>query len=85
MALNFTGGRDISEESGADRTALWGEGLEIFKAHPLFGVGFGNMVDYTDDSSNRAQLAGGLRGGAGIVRIVFLVAVPVPHGDETRW
>ena len=48
MALHFTGGRDISAESGADRTALWSEGLEIFKAHPFFGVGFGNMPDYTD-------------------------------------
>jgi O-antigen ligase len=49
MALNFTGGRAISGESGEDRTALWGEGLEILKAHPLFGVGFGEMPDYTDD------------------------------------
>lgn len=48
MALHFTGGRGISAESGEDRTSLWGEGLEIFKAHPLFGVGFGNMGDYTD-------------------------------------
>jgi len=48
MALHFTGGRAISAESGADRTTVWGEGLEIFKAHPLFGVGFGNMPDYTD-------------------------------------
>jgi O-antigen ligase len=48
MALHFTGGRDISAESGADRTSLWGQGLEIFKAHPLFGVGYGNMPDYTD-------------------------------------
>ena len=24
------------------------KGLEIFKAHPLFGVGFGDMGDYTD-------------------------------------
>ena len=48
MALNFTGGRDISAGSGSDRTALWGEGLEIFRAHPVFGVGFGNMSDYTD-------------------------------------
>ena len=48
MALNFTGGRDISAGSGSDRTALWGEGLEIFRAHAVFGVGFGNMSDYTD-------------------------------------
>ena len=44
MALHFTGGRQISAESGSDRTALWGEGLEILKAHPLFGVGFGNYA-----------------------------------------
>jgi O-antigen ligase/polysaccharide polymerase Wzy-like membrane protein len=49
MALNFTGGRQISEQSGEDRTSLWGQGLEIVKAHPLFGVGFGNMPDYTED------------------------------------
>ncbi len=49
MALNFTGGRDISAESGAGRIDLWGEGMQILKAHPLFGVGFGNMGDYTDD------------------------------------
>jgi O-antigen ligase len=49
MALQFTGGRAISAESGSDRTSLWGQGLEIFRAHPLFGVGFGNMPDYTED------------------------------------
>lgn len=48
MALHFTGGRQISEQSGSDRTSLWSEGLQILKAHPLFGVGFGNMGDYTD-------------------------------------
>ena len=46
-ALNYTGGRDISVESGADRLDLWGEGLELLKSHPLFGVGFGGMADYT--------------------------------------
>ena len=45
MALHFTGGRGISAESGADRTALWGVGLQMLKAHPLFGVGFGNFAD----------------------------------------
>ncbi len=46
--LHFAGGRDISESAGADRIALWGQGLQIFKAHPLFGVGFGRMGEYTD-------------------------------------
>jgi hypothetical protein len=48
MALSFTGGRDISADSGADRTALWGESLQLFKSHPLFGVGVGRTVELTD-------------------------------------
>lgn len=47
MALHFTGGRDISAESGSDRTALWSQGLELLKSHPLFGVGFGQMPNFT--------------------------------------
>lgn len=43
--LNFTGGREISANAGADRTGLWGIGLQMLKSHPLFGVGFGNFVD----------------------------------------
>lgn len=46
-ALNFAGGRQISASAGEDRTALWGEGLQLLKSHPIFGVGFGNMPDYT--------------------------------------
>jgi O-antigen ligase len=49
MALQFTGGRDISASAGEDRTALWGQGMQVLKSHPLFGVGFGNLGDYTDD------------------------------------
>jgi hypothetical protein len=47
MALQFTGGRGISAEAGADRTVLWGEGLALLKGHPLFGVGFGRMAEHT--------------------------------------
>jgi hypothetical protein len=46
MALDFTGGRDISANAGSDRTALWGESLQLLKSHPLFGVGFGNLASY---------------------------------------
>jgi O-antigen ligase len=45
-ALHFAGGRDISASAGEDRTELWGDGLELLKSHPLFGVGFGDMPDY---------------------------------------
>jgi hypothetical protein len=46
--LHFAGGRDISESAGADRISLWGQGLQVFKTHPLFGVGFGRLPEYTD-------------------------------------
>jgi len=46
IALNFTGGRNISASAGEDRTALWGESLELLKSHPFFGVGFGNLPSY---------------------------------------
>ena len=49
MALHFTGGREISTTAGEDRTILWGEGLELLKAHPLFGVGFEHMADFTEE------------------------------------
>jgi hypothetical protein len=48
IALHFTGGRGISAGAGADRTALWSEGLQLLKAHPLFGVGMGAMPDFTE-------------------------------------
>jgi hypothetical protein len=48
MALNFTGGRDISVNAGEDRTQLWSDGLQLLKSHPLFGVGMNNMPEYTD-------------------------------------
>ncbi len=49
MALQFTGGRDISATAGEDRTALWGDGMRALKTHPLFGVGFGNLPDYAEE------------------------------------
>jgi len=45
MALNVTGGREISASAGSDRTALWGDGLQMLKGHPIFGVGYGEMAD----------------------------------------
>jgi hypothetical protein len=44
-ATGYTGGRDISTSAGEDRTELWGDGLQLLKSHPLFGIGFGNMPD----------------------------------------
>lgn len=48
MALHFTGGRDISASAGEDRTNLWGEGMQILRSHPLFGVGYGDLWEHTE-------------------------------------
>jgi hypothetical protein len=50
MALQFSGGRQISATAGEDRTALWGEGIAAFRTHPLFGVGYDNLPAYTDSN-----------------------------------
>lgn len=44
----FAGDRTISVQAGSDRISLWGQGLQVFKGHPLFGVGFGRLPEYTD-------------------------------------
>jgi O-antigen ligase len=49
QALHVSGGREISASAGADRTILWGEGLQMLKSHPLFGVGFGNFAENSDE------------------------------------
>ncbi|MGA3079791.1 MAG: O-antigen ligase family protein [Terracidiphilus sp.] len=53
-ALNFTGGREISANAGSDRMALWGDGLGLLKAHPFFGVGFGQMSDKVGQTAHNS-------------------------------
>jgi len=48
QALHFTGGRDISANTGSDRSGFWGVGLELLKSHPLFGVGYGKFKEACD-------------------------------------
>jgi hypothetical protein len=55
MALQFTGGREISAQSGSDRTALWSNGLQMIKTHPLFGVGLGSFADNCDGCGHTAH------------------------------
>lgn len=49
MAIQFSGGRDISATAGEDRTALWGEGIAVLRTHPFFGVGLDQLPEYTDN------------------------------------
>lgn len=47
MALNVSGGRGMSDDDGG-RVAAWSTGLELFRAHPLIGVGIDQFADYND-------------------------------------
>jgi O-antigen ligase len=44
------GGREFSskESSAAQRIEAWSEGLNMLRAKPLFGVGYGNFLDHND-------------------------------------
>jgi O-Antigen ligase len=37
---------DASESSAQGRVQSWAEGLQMFKSHPVFGVGFGRYTDF---------------------------------------
>ncbi|MDF3983202.1 O-antigen ligase family protein [Luteibacter sp. PPL201] len=39
---------DAGEESAAGRVDAWYAGLEMFRDHPLFGVGAGNFTEYNE-------------------------------------
>ena len=47
LALNISGGRGMNDDDGG-RVAAWVTGLEIFKVHPLFGIGVENFSDYNE-------------------------------------
>jgi hypothetical protein len=56
MALHATGGRDISADAGADRTALWGDGLGLLKLHPIFGAGFNQMAEIIGKTAHNSVI-----------------------------
>ncbi len=45
-AIGWSGGREISAESGADRMEAWSVGLTLVRTHPFFGVGIGRFDQY---------------------------------------
>lgn len=47
MFLNVSGGRGMNEDDGG-RVAAWSTGLQIFRSHPVFGVGIDKFADYND-------------------------------------
>ncbi len=48
LALNVAGGRAMSmkESSADDRIGAWGSAIQMFKSHPLLGVGYNNFLEH---------------------------------------
>jgi hypothetical protein len=80
-ALHLAGGRDISVQAGEDRTALWGEGLQLFKAYPLFGVGFGAMADHAGQTAHNSLVVCAAE--LGIVGLYFWALFLFPTVRDT--
>jgi hypothetical protein len=47
MALNISGGRGMDNDDGG-RVAAWSTGLEIFRSHPLIGVGIDRFPEFSE-------------------------------------
>jgi O-antigen ligase len=54
MALNFTGGRAISGQSGADRIDAWSAGFQFIKHSPLLGIGYGQFREQYDITAHNS-------------------------------
>jgi O-antigen ligase len=56
LAAQFGGGRELSirEGSAAGRLMAWGTGIGVFKASPLFGVGYGKFEEYYEQTAHNS-------------------------------
>ncbi len=81
LALGWSGGRDVSMEAGADRLDAWSTGLELIKAHPLTGVGFGQFADFNDITAHNSIIVCAAENGLpGFVCWIFFVFAAVRTG-----
>jgi O-antigen ligase len=55
FGVNF-GGREVSsgEASASLRIDAWSDGLNLLKAKPLFGVGYGNFLDHHERTAHNS-------------------------------
>jgi hypothetical protein len=56
VAMRFTGGRQISVSSGADRLELWSDGLYLLKHSRGLGIGFHNFVEEVGHTAHNSVL-----------------------------
>ena len=58
LALGFSGGREASlgGGTGAGRIDLWAEAIMVARAHPILGVGYGNILDHLELTAHNSYL-----------------------------
>ena len=56
VVMRFSGGREISVSSGADRLELWSEGLFLFKGSLGLGIGYHNFADQVGMTAHNSVL-----------------------------
>lgn len=55
-AAGFSGGRSMSVQAGSDRYITWGEGLQMFKNNPLFGVGLNGFLEQSELTAHNSYV-----------------------------
>jgi putative inorganic carbon (HCO3(-)) transporter len=56
FAVGFTGGRGLTIGDGSDRLELWSDGFDVFRLHPLFGVGYNRWGDFAGPTAHNSYL-----------------------------
>jgi O-antigen ligase len=75
VLANFTHGRQISAEGGADRLELWSEGLELLKHSKFLGIGYHNFVDEVGLTAHNSFVL--VASESGIIGLILFVATIV--------
>ena len=84
-ALSWSGGRDISVQSGEDRMDAWSTGLELIKSHPIFGVGYRRFVEYNNITAhNTVVVCAAELGFVGFFFWVLFVVSSIRQGATLR-
>lgn len=84
MALDF-GGRSLStqlDESASGRVEAWTEGLEMLKAQPILGVGYGQFLDHHELTAHNSLVL--CFAETGLVGCFLWVGLLVVTGLELR-
>jgi len=67
--LGYSGGRDVA--AGDDRVSAWATGILLFRAHPLFGVGFNRFAEFNEITAHNTFVVCAAE--LGLVGVLFWV------------